>query len=82
MVTSVPMDIDDQHLELFSLVWLDSNSHETRQTDQKLCSIINRLKIFHELHQCQHYIEHLSPKERIVLEGERRNLDLDLLYSP
>ncbi len=62
-------NVDDNHLELFSLIWLDMkmNVKETRNTEQKLRSIINRLKKFQDVKQCQQYIEQRSQKERLVL---------------
>ncbi|CAF4911878.1 unnamed protein product, partial [Rotaria magnacalcarata] len=37
---------DDMRLEIFCLIWLDANSNakDTRDTEQKLRSIINHLK--------------------------------------
>ncbi|CAF1410716.1 unnamed protein product [Adineta ricciae] len=67
MATSLYFNTNDQRLELFSLVWLDSNPHETRQTEQKLRSIINRLKRFRQVDQCRQYIEEMNSKERVVL---------------
>ena len=67
MATSLYFSTDGQRLELFSLVWLDANPHETRQTEQKLRSIINRLKRFRQVDQCRQYIEEMNSKERVVL---------------
>jgi hypothetical protein len=58
---------DDKQLETFSLIWLDSNVKETRDTEQKLRSIINHLKKFQDITQCQQYIEQTSKNDRIVL---------------
>ncbi len=60
---------DDQHLEIFSLIWLDTNVNvaETRNTEQKLRSIINHLKKFQDVQQCQQYIEQRSQKDRLLL---------------
>jgi plasmid stabilization system protein ParE len=62
-------NIDDQHLEIFSLIWLDTNVNvkETRNTEQKLRSIINHLKKFQDVKQCQQYIEQRSQKDRLLL---------------
>jgi exonuclease V gamma subunit len=62
-------NIDDQHLELFCLIWLDANANvaETRNTEQKLRSIINHLKKFQDVKQCQQYIEQRSQKDRLVI---------------
>jgi hypothetical protein len=60
---------DDKHLEIFSLIWLDMNAKvkETRDTEQKLRFIINHLKKFQDIEQCQQYIEERSQKDRLVL---------------
>jgi hypothetical protein len=60
---------DDKHLEIFSLIWLDTdvNVKETRNTEQKLRSTINHLKKFQDVEQCQQYIEQTSQKDRLVL---------------
>jgi hypothetical protein len=44
--------IDDNHIEIVCLVWLDiMNVKETRNTEQKLRSIINHLKKFQDVKQ-------------------------------
>ena len=43
------------------------NVNETRTTEQKLRSIINHLKKFQDVKQCQQYIEQTSQKDRLVL---------------
>ncbi|CAF1396320.1 unnamed protein product [Adineta steineri] len=60
---------DDKCLEIFSLIWLDENVNvkETRGTEQKLRSIINHIKKFQDVKQCQQYIEQRSKKDRIVM---------------
>jgi hypothetical protein len=60
---------DDQQLEIFSLIWLDTNVNvkDTRNTEQNLRSIINHLKKFQDVKQCQEYIEQSSPIDRLVL---------------
>ena len=62
-------NVDDNHLEIFSMIWLDitMNINETRNTEQKLRSIINHLKKFQDVKQCQQYIEQRSQKDRLVL---------------
>ncbi|CAF1403772.1 unnamed protein product [Adineta steineri] len=61
--------INDQELEKFCIVWLDDNTNttNTRNTEQKLRSIINRLKKFQNVQQCKKYIEERSPTERLVM---------------
>ena len=60
---------DDMNLEIFCIIWLDAgvNAKDTRDTEQKLRSIINHLKKFQDVKQCQKYIEQRSPKDRIVM---------------
>ncbi|CAF4080405.1 unnamed protein product, partial [Adineta steineri] len=60
---------DDKSLEIFSLIWLDENVNikETRGTEQKLRSIINHIKKFQDVKQCQQYIEQTSQKDRLVI---------------
>ncbi|CAF1401281.1 unnamed protein product [Adineta steineri] len=60
---------DDKCLEIFSLIWLDANVDvkDTRNTEVKLRSIINHIKKFQDIKQCQQYIEQTSQKDRLVL---------------
>ncbi|CAF1281319.1 unnamed protein product [Rotaria sordida] len=60
---------DDQHLEIFCLIWLDDNinAKDNRDTEQKLRAIINRLKKFQNVEQCQKYIEQRSQKDRLIM---------------
>ncbi len=62
-------DVDDLHGEIFYIIWLDDgeNALDTRNTDQKLRSIINRLKKFQDVEPCQKFIEERSEKERVVM---------------
>ncbi|CAF1424083.1 unnamed protein product [Rotaria sordida] len=64
-----PMNTDDKNLEIFSLIWLDKNANikDTRDTEQKLRSIINHLKKFEDVKQCQQFIEQRSKKDRLML---------------
>ena len=57
------------HLELFSLIWLDANSiiQENRGTQQRLRTIINHLKKFQDVQEWQKYIEQRSKDDRLVL---------------
>ncbi|CAF3216441.1 unnamed protein product [Rotaria socialis] len=46
----------DDNLETFSLLWLDAEANateENKRAKQRLRSIINHLKIFHDLHKCK-----------------------------
>ncbi|CAF1340036.1 unnamed protein product, partial [Rotaria sordida] len=60
---------DEMHLEIFCLVWLDpgSSTNDDHDTEQQLRSIINHLKKFHDVSQCQKYIDERSPKERVIM---------------
>ncbi|CAF2088695.1 unnamed protein product [Rotaria magnacalcarata] len=60
---------DDMRLEIFCLIWLDANSNakDTRDTEQKLRSIINHLKKFQDVKQCQKFIEERSKNDRITI---------------
>ncbi|CAF3898017.1 unnamed protein product, partial [Adineta steineri] len=60
---------DDKSLEIFSLIWLDAtvNVKDTRDTEVKLRSIINHIKKFQDIKQCQQYIEQTSQKDRLVI---------------
>ncbi|CAF1065697.1 unnamed protein product [Adineta steineri] len=62
-------NIDDKSLEIFSLVWLDANVDvkDTRNTEVKLRSIINHIKKFQDIKQCQQYIERRSENDRLVI---------------
>ncbi|CAF2202747.1 unnamed protein product [Rotaria magnacalcarata] len=67
-VDSIAYDNDD-HLEIFSIIWLDTNVHQNKNqhTKQKLRSIINHVKIFQDREECKQYIEQRSKDDRIVL---------------
>ncbi|CAF0805933.1 unnamed protein product [Adineta steineri] len=60
---------NDKSLEIFSLIWLDAivNVKDTRDTEVKLRSIINHIKKFQDIKQCQRYIEQTSQKDRLVI---------------
>jgi len=53
-------------LNTFCLIWLDANSNEGRNTEQKLRSIINQLKKFQNLHECQDFLKETSSKDRLI----------------
>lgn len=59
---------NDNHLEIFSLIWLDKekNIKDIRNTEQELRSIINYLKKFQYVEECQRYIEQRSENDRLV----------------
>ncbi|CAF1352377.1 unnamed protein product [Adineta steineri] len=56
-------------LEIFSLIWLDANVDVkgTRDTEVKLRSIINHIKKFQDINECQKYIQQTSQKDRLVI---------------
>ncbi|CAF4083884.1 unnamed protein product [Adineta steineri] len=60
---------DDKSLEIFSLIWLDANEgvEDTRDTEVKLRPIINHIKKFQDVKQCQQYIEQRSKNDRLIL---------------
>ncbi|CAF1433515.1 unnamed protein product [Adineta steineri] len=58
---------DNEHLELFCLVWLNANAIENRNTEQKLRSVINHIKTFQDVEQCQEYIEQTSQNHRLII---------------
>ncbi|CAF3856915.1 unnamed protein product [Rotaria sp. Silwood1] len=60
---------DNMRLEIFCLIWLDANANatETRDTERRLRSIINHLKKFQDVEQCQKYIKERSQKDRLVM---------------
>ena len=67
------MDIDcNQSPETFCLIWLDSNLNEGRNTEQKLRLIINQLKKFQDLDECQDFIEKTSSKDRLIFIANGR----------
>ncbi|CAF3822875.1 unnamed protein product [Rotaria sp. Silwood1] len=62
-------DADNQHSKIIYLIWLDANVNieEVRDTEQKLSSIINHLKQFQDVKQCQKFIEGLPQNERVIM---------------
>jgi hypothetical protein len=59
-----------ENLEIFSLIWLDlstNNIHENNDIQQQLRSIINFLKLFEDIDDCEQYIRSLSKDDRIVI---------------
>ncbi|CAF1421185.1 unnamed protein product [Rotaria sordida] len=76
MASSIPVsygdlltNADDQQLEIFCIIWLDDNvqASDDRDTEQKLRSIINRLKRFKDVERCQQYINAGSAKDRLII---------------
>lgn len=62
---------DDEDLRPlnFCLIWLDANanSKEIRDSEKKLRTIVNNLKKFGDVEECQRYIEQRSQKHRIIM---------------
>lgn len=60
---------DDEHLELFSIIWLDASADvfAARDTQQKLRTLINHLKKFQNAKECQQYIEQRSADRLMVI---------------
>ena len=75
MATALPLNYEidtntnNNHLEIFSLIWLDGdvNANGSRDIEQKLRSVINYLKKFQDIKQCQKYIEQTTQKDRLIL---------------
>ncbi|CAF0824451.1 unnamed protein product [Rotaria sordida] len=58
-----------ENFEIFGLIWLDlstNNVHDNIDIQQQIRSIINNLKIFHNIDTCEQYIRSLSKDDRIV----------------
>lgn len=61
----------DSNLETYSIIWLDSsfshNSEEFLKTQQRLRTLINHLKLFEDVNQCEDYIRSISSEDRLIL---------------
>jgi hypothetical protein len=65
----------NDNLETFSLLWLDAFVHKSKENvdaQQRLRSIINHLKIFDDIQQCEEYIRQMSHDDRLVLISSGR----------
>jgi hypothetical protein len=62
------LNSNDNHLEIFSLVWLDDNNNikDNRDAEQELRTIINHFKEFQDVKECQKYIEQKSRQDRLI----------------
>ena len=60
---------NDDNVEIFSLIWLDTNVHteENQDMQQRLRPIINHLKKFQDGEECKQYIQQRQKDDRIVL---------------
>ena len=78
-------DTGDIYREIFSLIWLDPNVNVkgTQDTEQKLRSIINHLKKFEDVKQCEQYIKQRSKTDRLVLivHGRLANEIISSIYK-
>ncbi|CAF4854586.1 unnamed protein product, partial [Rotaria socialis] len=60
----------NDRLETFSLVWIRNEIDKIEQHqnhEQKLRTIINHLKIFDNIEQCQQYFQVISKEDRFVV---------------
>ncbi|UJR19368.1 hypothetical protein I4U23_022497 [Adineta vaga] len=64
---------NNEHLELFTLIWLDVNttSKDNQDTEQKLRRIINHLKKFRDAQKCQQYIEQRATDRFVLIVSGR-----------
>jgi len=60
-------EIKNNPLEMFSLIWLDSNPNESQTTEQKLRNIINQFKKFQDIQSCRDFIETTCEQDRLIL---------------
>lgn len=67
--SDIDINTDVIVVETFGLIWLDNdvNAKDTRDTEQKLRSIVNRLKKFEDVKQCQKYIEERPSQDRLIM---------------
>jgi hypothetical protein len=62
--------IHGDHLETFSVFWINgkvNKDEKSQYTDRKLRAIINHLKIFEYVDECQRYIQTMAKEDRFVL---------------
>lgn len=75
---------NDNHLEMVSLIWLDSDEkiNDNYEVQQNLRSIINQLKIFGDSHECQRYIERRPKEDRLILivNGQIGHIAIPLIH--
>ncbi|CAF1271683.1 unnamed protein product [Adineta steineri] len=56
---------NDNHLESFSLIWLNNN--ENVDIQKELRNTINHIETFDDVEECKNYIEKTSENDRLVL---------------
>ncbi|CAF3998322.1 unnamed protein product, partial [Adineta steineri] len=69
------------HLEGFSLIWLNNN--ENVDIQKELRSIINHIETFHDVEECKNYIEKTPENDRLVLvtNGESGRQIIPLIHQ-
>lgn len=75
--------MEENDLELFSVIWLNNNDDDMKIAEQDLRSIINRFKKFHDVKDCQNYIENKLKQDRLMLIVDNQSgvLIVPLVYS-
>ncbi|CAF2730955.1 unnamed protein product, partial [Rotaria sp. Silwood2] len=65
---------DNVRADIYCIIWLDHNvnSNDTKDTEQKLVSLRNRIEKFQNTTHCLRYIEKLSEKDRLVIIASGR----------
>jgi hypothetical protein len=69
-MATIPPTKQDDNLEIFSLIWLDSSVNQLAENldcQRKLRTSINYLKTFENNYQCEQYIRNLSQNDRLIL---------------
>ncbi|CAF1573617.1 unnamed protein product [Rotaria sp. Silwood1] len=56
-----------ENYEIFSLIWLDLLKNDNNDIQQQIRTIINYLRIFHDIDECEQYIHTLSKDDRVVI---------------
>ncbi|UJR32118.1 hypothetical protein I4U23_019586 [Adineta vaga] len=59
-----------ENLEIFTLIWFESSpnsNHDNVEIQQQLRSLINYLKLFDDIDDCEQYIRSLSKDDRLVI---------------
>ncbi|CAF3835422.1 unnamed protein product, partial [Adineta steineri] len=56
---------NDNHLESFSLIWLNNN--ENVHIQKELRNTINHIETFDDVEECKNYIDKTSENDRLVL---------------
>ena len=61
--------MNENNLELFSLIWFDSDPKifDDPKINERLRIIINHLQKFNEIKECREYIEQRSQDDRLII---------------